>query len=156
MEAENAKRLLNKNGEIIPDWAAGIGLAVMVGSLALTAWASVGRDSAPPTAVSETPVTAERLVTFTETSRDNGRVVLHDAETGALIAEYTPEDSGFIGSLERVVAYRRQTQGIAMSEPFRLTAHADGKISFVDTATGQMIDINAFGPGNTKAAAALF
>ncbi|MEM6677901.1 MAG: photosynthetic complex assembly protein PuhC [Pseudomonadota bacterium] len=156
MTMQDQKLPLAKNGEIIPDWAARLGLGVMIGSLVLTAWISMGRDHTPPTAVSTTPVTAERMIVFADKERGDGRVILHDAETGALIADLAPEESGFVGSLERVVAYRRNARGLTMSAPFRLTAHEDGKISLFDTATGQMIDINAFGPGNAKSAAALF
>ncbi|MEM7497130.1 MAG: photosynthetic complex assembly protein PuhC [Pseudomonadota bacterium] len=155
MSDTHTKLPLHRNGEIIPDWAAGIGAAIMIGTLLLTAWASFTRERLPSGAVTSAAVIAERFIAFRDNPDTSGGVIIRDAETGAIIVDLSPEEGGFLRGIERVVAFERSKQGRGMDAPFKLTAHADGRVALADPITGQVIDINAFGVDNAEAFAAL-
>ncbi|MEL6768276.1 MAG: photosynthetic complex assembly protein PuhC [Pseudomonadota bacterium] len=153
MSQPNALKLA-KNGTIIPDWAAAVGAAIMIGTLLLTAVVTFTRDRAPATATAA-PVIAERFIAFRANPNATDGVIIRDAESGTVIVAFGPEEGGFVRGMERVVAFERQKMGQGMDAPFKLTAHQDGRVFLADPVTGQVIDINAFGPDNAEAFAAL-
>ncbi len=88
--------------------------------------------------------------------RGDGAVVITDVGNGS-VAHVIPagQKTGFVRGVMRSFARERRMNGIGADAPFRLTAWADGQISIVDTATGRAIELNAFGPDNRAAFAAL-
>jgi putative photosynthetic complex assembly protein len=49
----------------------------------------------------------------------------------------------------------RKRRGLGPEVPFRLTAHADGRLTLVDPATGRLVALEAFGADNAGAFAKL-
>ncbi|MEM7527471.1 MAG: photosynthetic complex assembly protein PuhC [Pseudomonadota bacterium] len=145
---------LGKNGDIIPGWAAAAGAAMMVGSLALVAFASATQGH-PPVELPSAEIVKERVIAFRPTPAITNDVLLEDAETGETLVNLGPEEDGFVRSLERVLVFQRNKHRLSMEAPFRLTLHADRRLALVDTATGQVININAFGPDIAKVVAGL-
>jgi putative photosynthetic complex assembly protein len=49
----------------------------------------------------------------------------------------------------------RKRQGLGPEQPFALIGRADGRLTLVDPATGQVIDLESFGPTNASVFARL-
>lgn len=79
--------------------------------------------------------------------RPDGSVVVIDAPTRAVIHTITGENGFFRGAL-RGLARERKRNGLGSEQPFQLIGRADGRLTLVDPATGQRIDLESFGPTN--------
>ena len=93
---------------------------------------------------------AERTLTFSD--RADGAVVAR--ENDQVVAVFEGEQ-GFIRGTLRGLARMRRGQDIPRSQPFRLAAWADGRITLDDTATGQRLDLEAYGHTNAAVFAKL-
>ena len=79
--------------------------------------------------------------------RPDGSVVVIDATTKSVIHIMTGENGFFRGAL-RGLARERRRNGLGSEQPFQLIGRADGRLTLVDPATGQRIDLESFGPTN--------
>ncbi len=79
--------------------------------------------------------------------RPDGSVVVIDAPTRTVIHTVTGENGFFRGAL-RGLARERKRNGLGPEQPFQLIGRADGRLTLVDPATGQRIDLESFGPTN--------
>ena len=48
----------------------------------------------------------------------------------------------------RAFSRERYARGIGSSQPFDLIARVDGRLTLLDPATGQTVDLESFGPTN--------
>jgi putative photosynthetic complex assembly protein len=122
-------------------------VALVVLTLAAVAFVrltGVGAES-PPLAAT----VSERELRFAD--RPEGGVAVHDARDGALVAVLAPGGDGFVRGTLRALARERRSHGIGAGPPFRLAAHADGRLTLEDLATDRRIDLAAFGPTNAGA-----
>ena len=124
-----------------PIWAIGGLLAL---TLAVVAWQSqIGGGPVKE----ETPsVQWQRSLLFED--RPNGDIAVLDATTQREVAHFQGEQGFLRGSL-RALARERQRNGLGPQAPFELTGHVDGRITLRDTATGQRIALESFGPTNS-------
>ena len=88
----------------------------------------------------------ERSLRFED--RADGGVSVLDGRTGALLTVLRGEQ-GFVRGTLRALARERHARGIGSAPPFDLVARTDGRVTLRDSATGQKIDLDAFGPTNT-------
>ena len=79
--------------------------------------------------------------------RPDGSVVVIDANSKSVIHTMTGENGFFRGAL-RGLARERRRSGLGSEQPFQLIGRADGRMTLVDPATGQRIDLESFGPTN--------
>ena len=86
--------------------------------------------------------------------RPDGSVVVIDADSKAIIHTVTGENGFFRGTL-RGLARERRRNGLGSEQPFELIGRADGRLTLVDPATGQRIDLESFGPTNAAVFAQL-
>lgn len=93
-------------------------------------------------------VVSERLLRF-EDRPDHGISVL-DGSTAELVAVVQGEQ-GFIRGSLRALTRERHARDIGPTQPFRLTAHVDGRLTLTDPSTGEHIDLASFGPTNAGA-----
>ena len=84
---------------------------------------------------------------------DGGVVVVDGEATG--VARLAPGTNGFLRATLRGLVRERRRNGLGAEAPFRLTAHADGRLTLQDAATGRLVDLEAFGATNAGAFAAL-
>lgn len=96
--------------------------------------------------VVDAPTVSERGLQFED--RDDGSIVVIDAGTGATVETIEPGTNGFLRSTLRGLVRERKRQGLGAEQPFRLVAHADGRLTLVDPATERRVDLEAFGPTN--------
>lgn len=125
----------------------GGGLAIVVAlAAAVIGPSSVGgRVELPPS-----PLLAERTLQFT--NRDDGAVLV--TEKGAVVAVFEGEQ-GFLRGILRGLNRDRKVHGIDPTEPYRVAAHADGRVIVEDTATHRVVDLEAFGHSNVAVFAGL-
>ena len=88
--------------------------------------------------------------------RDDGAIVISDAREGAVFYVVQPGTYGFIRSTLRGLARERRRSGLDAMTPFALTRWSDGTLSLDDAATGRRVNLDAFGPDNSRAFAQLF
>lgn len=90
-----------------------------------------------------------RLLHFDD--RDDGAIVVRDAQNDDLAALVAPGTNGFVRGVLRGLARERRQHEIGSSPPFRLTHWSDGRLTLEDVSTGRRIDLEAFGPTNAQA-----
>jgi putative photosynthetic complex assembly protein len=78
----------------------------------------------------------------------DGGVAVRNAETGVLISTVPARAGGFLRSTMRVLATERAAYHIGPAQPFSLTAFPGNRLVLTDTATGQKLELEAFGPSN--------
>ena len=85
----------------------------------------------------------------------DGSISVVDASAGKEIDRLEPGTNGFLRATVRGLATERKQLGLGSEAPFRLTYWEDGSLSLDDLATGQRVNLEAFGPTNAGVFAAL-
>lgn len=96
---------------------------------------------------------AIRDITITRAAGD--RVMVTDATTGLVIADYPVDEGGFVRGSLRAFERMRDVAAAPKDAPYRLIRWESGRVSLSDTATGERIYLDAFGRDNAAAFAAL-
>jgi putative photosynthetic complex assembly protein len=128
----------------VPLFAAAGLVVITFAAVAIVRLTGIGAD-APPLA----ETVAVRELRFED--RPAGGVAVYDARDGALVEVLAPGGDGFVRGAMRSMARERRSHGIGAEPAFRLSAHADGRLTLEDLATGRRIDLAAFGPTNAGA-----
>ncbi len=81
----------------------------------------------------------------------NGSVSVRDGRDDHEVADLAPGTNGFVRGVMRGLAHDRMRRGIGSAPPFRLSVWRDGRLALLDTATGRLIDLDAFGSSNKDA-----
>ena len=119
-------------------------VAVILGgalvSATLARLTGFGTLPSPPPALSTT------YLSFTDLA--NGGVAVRDATSGKLVATIPDRGDGFVRMTLRLMAGMRMRENIGQSAPFILTEFSGGRVRLSDPATGQSIELEAFGPSN--------
>ncbi len=76
-----------------------------------------------------------------------GRVSVHDAVTGAKIADLVETD-GFIRTVLNSLAFERTKRRIAADTVFTIVLRTDRHLMLEDPVTGQSVNLGAFGGAN--------
>ncbi|MGI9247015.1 MAG: photosynthetic complex assembly protein PuhC, partial [Steroidobacteraceae bacterium] len=88
------------------------------------------------------------------TDRRDGAVLVTEPD-GSTVAVVAPGTGGFLRGVVRGLAQERMRQDAGADTPFQLTRWGDGRISLTDPVTGRNVYLDAFGPSNVAAFAAL-
>jgi putative photosynthetic complex assembly protein len=129
-----------------PLWAIGaVLLAVLVGVAGV-------RLSGESIRAPDAAAVATRSLRFED--RSDGSVAVLDERSGAQIDTIHGE-AGFLRGALRAMARERRKQGLGSAPPFELIARADGRLTLIDPATGERVDLESFGPTNAGAFARL-
>lgn len=123
------------------------GVLMAIGGVLLASVIAVAavRMSGTTIRVPDEAAVAMRELRFED--RPDGSVVVIDAPTKTVIHTMTGENGFFRGAL-RGLARERRRVGLGPEQPFQLIGRADGRLTLVDPATGQRIDLESFGPTN--------
>ena len=136
----------------IPRW-----VLLSIAALIAFAFASVAlaRITDTPTApIPLAPVAETVTVSFVD--RDDGAVVALRTDTGEIQHVVAPETGGFVRGVLRALVRRRMQNGLgAEAGGFDLNRLSDGNLTLSDPATGETVDLGAFGPTNQAAFAAI-
>lgn len=129
-----------------------IGVGVLIG-LTLAAVAAVRVSGVDPTAQVPAPVApvASRALKFAD--GPDGEVIVTDADqpNGEPVAVLVSGADGFVRGVLRSFARARRSAGIGPEEPFLLSEQANGRLVLEDLATGQRVELRAFGVTNVEA-----
>ena len=79
--------------------------------------------------------------------RADGAVLIYDAAS-ATPFEVVQGENGFLRGTLRGLARTRRTEGLDSAKPFHLAAWSDGRLTLDDTATGERVELEAFGHTN--------
>lgn len=123
------------------------GVLMAIGGVLLASVIAVAavRISGTTIRVPDEAAVAMRELRFED--RPDGSVVVIDAPTRTVIHTMTGENGFFRGAL-RGLARERKRNGLGPEPSFQLIGRADGRLTLVDPATGQRIDLESFGPTN--------
>lgn len=116
-------------------------------ALVLMAMLAAGVGRLTGAAAPQPTTTALAVRDFSVQDRPDGAVVLLDARDGHEISVATGEN-GFLRGTLRTMARVRRMDGLGSAGAFRLTSWADGRLTLDDLASGQRIDLEAFGSDN--------
>ncbi|QFT64985.1 putative photosynthetic complex assembly protein [Roseivivax halotolerans] len=151
MSSRTAPRYRHEEPDLVPVALVRAMSALVAVVLALTAfWVWTGRplEATPP----ESPVAEERILYLK--GELSGAAQVRDAE-GALVAEYGPDEGGFIAGVYRVLERERINARVATDGPVRLVAYENGRLAIFDPSTDWRADLMGFGADNAAAFATL-
>jgi putative photosynthetic complex assembly protein len=128
--------------EVLPRRALVAGGAALVLALGTIAAARLaGYETREPDA----RTIARRELRFVD--RPDGGVAVIDAHSNATL-EVLHGEQGFVRGTLRGLARERKRRGLGADEPLQLIGRADGRLTLMDPATGERIDLESFGPTN--------
>jgi putative photosynthetic complex assembly protein len=79
--------------------------------------------------------------------RSDGSIAVISAPDGRVIKVIEGE-AGFVRGILRAMARERRIKEVSQTIPFELIARADGRLTLLDPATGNRIDLESFGKDN--------
>lgn len=82
---------------------------------------------------------------------DAGIVYIWDVSQDKMIGSIAPGTENFVRGVLRGFARDRRARSLDSYTPFRLARHSDGRVTIEDLATGNRVDLQAFGPTNAGA-----
>lgn len=94
-------------------------------------------------------IIAEVRLTFRD--RDDGAVLVVNADSGDLIDVLEPGTNGFLRSTMRTFVRERKAVHLGNETPFALQQTEAGRLLLTDPATGREVDLIAFGKTNAEA-----
>tara|TARA_R110002020_G_scaffold176756_9_gene369231 strand:+ start:6447 stop:6929 length:483 start_codon:yes stop_codon:yes gene_type:complete len=74
---------------------------------------------------------------------------------GTTIADFSPEEGGFVAGVHRVILRERTKHRVALDGPVTLIGHKTGRTSIYDPSTGWSADLMGFGADNARTFARL-
>ncbi len=95
---------------------------------------------------------ATRALRFED--RADGGIDVIDA-TQRRVIDTVQGEAGFLRGALRALARERMKRDLGPEQPFELVARADGRLTLLDPATGERLDLESFGPTNAAAFARL-
>lgn len=127
-----------------------IGGAALVIATIVTV-AAVRLSGVDISAESRAPIVAERMLRFVDLA--DGRIEVREGER--VLRTIAAGDENFVRGALRALARERRLQQVGSEPPFRLVAHADGRLTLFDPSTGRRLDLESFGPDNSASFARL-
>ncbi|MBO6882829.1 MAG: pullulanase [Marivita sp.] len=100
----------------------------------------------------DSPVVIEKTL-FLEGAMSGAAKVF--AEDGTVIAEYAPEEGGFISGMWRVLQRERTKARVDLNGPVMVRARENNRLEIFDPSTGWGADLMGFGADNSAAFARL-
>jgi putative photosynthetic complex assembly protein len=130
---------------VFPRWLL-LGAGGLIGGTLVLA--SLGHDVPVDPAKTGIRPVATRDLRFAD--RPDGAVVVSDARSGTHVLVLPPGQEGFVRGAMRGLVRERKREAIGTAAPFRLSAWPNGRVTLEDTATGQIIELQAFGRSNAE------
>lgn len=100
----------------------------------------------------DSPVVIEKTL-FLEGAMSGAAKVF--AKDGTLIADYSPEEGGFLSGIWRVLQRERTKARVELDGPVIIRARENNRIEIFDPSTGWGADLMGFGADNSAAFARL-
>jgi putative photosynthetic complex assembly protein len=126
-------------------------IAALLAAGAVVALTAMMKDRGDGVVIAS-PAAETRLLRFSDAP---GGVVKVESVDGVVVASYGSGEGSFLRGVLRSFARDRRGSDVATDVPFELTRHADGRTSLKDTASGQIVVLDAFGTTNAAFFASL-
>jgi putative photosynthetic complex assembly protein len=123
------------------------GVLIAIGLLLLLSLLSTAAVRWSGVSVREPDAAASATMRLHFQDRSDGSIAVLDAASGSEI-ERVHNEGGFLRGALRALARERRLRGLGAEQPFELIGRADGRLTLVDPATGERIDLESFGPTN--------
>ena len=117
---------------------------VLLAAGVVIAFTAVMKDRGEGVVIASPPAET-RLLRFSDAP---GGVVRVETADGKIVASYGSGEGSFLRGVLRSFARDRRGAHVATDVPFELSRHADGRTTLKDTASGQVIVLDAFGTTN--------
>ena len=151
MTTQTQPRIHAKEEDLVPRIMVRIMFGLVLTILGIVTVATLtGRapDSQPPVGA----LVSERAIYLSGDASGAARVL---DEHGTLLADFTPQNGGFVAGIERVIARERGKSGIDMSAPVLLQLREGNRLSITDPVTGWSAELMGFGATNSRTFARL-
>ena len=145
------QQMRHRDKEMVPRILVQAMFALMVGSLALVAYAQWA-DVPQAGVLIEAPIVESRTVTL-EGDRTGKYVVLD--ENGVQIAASSDDKAGFLGVMGRVIDREREIKDVVLSGPIDVVRRENGNIAIIDHSTDMSVELIGYGVDNVAAFANL-
>lgn len=145
------RQMRHRDKEMVPKFLVQGMFALMLGSLALVAYAQWA-DVPQVGVLEEAPIAVSREIVLT--GDRTGKYQVMD-ETGQVIASTADPKSGFIGVIGRVIDRERSVFGVDEVGPITVARRENGNIAIIDPNTNLSIDLIGYGKDNVAAFANL-
>jgi putative photosynthetic complex assembly protein len=123
--------------------------ALPVLALALYAGTVAVKTPGDPVPAVEAEVVASRTIVFRDGQA--GEILVYDQGAAAPFATLDRKQNSFIANMVRLLASERTRRGAGGPEtPFTLTKWSNGRLALSDPATGETVEIAAFGHTNAQ------
>jgi putative photosynthetic complex assembly protein len=96
---------------------------------------------------------ASRSLVFSD--RPDGSIGVYDVAHGVALPALPGGNGGFVRGALRALARQRRLAHVGPEVPFTLVRWSDGRLTLDDSATHNHLELQAFGPSNEAAFAAL-
>ncbi len=129
--------------------------AVLIGATLLGV-ATIRATGTDVSTRSQAAVVAQRALQFED--RADGSIHVLETAAGAaprLLQVVGAGEGGFLRGALRALVRQRRAASLGAEAPFVLTARADGRLTLVDPATSERVDLESFGPTNAAVFAQL-
>jgi putative photosynthetic complex assembly protein len=141
------QKLVERDKEMVPTILVRAMFVLCVCVLIIVSYARITDrplEAMPPTEA-EAPPVQERMIRIFGEMDGSARVL---AEDGTVIAEFGPDEGGFVAGIYRVLERERGAVGLHASEPIRLVRFSDGRIGLRDDHTDFRAELFGFGADN--------
>lgn len=128
--------------------------ALLLATLAITGAVSVGllpKSAVPDASRAAQHVAVEQQRSLRFADREDGAVVISDADSGAIVKVVPYGEGGFVRATMRRLARARAAAGIGAEPPFTLVRWDNGALSLSDPTTGRSAEIHGFGADHSRA-----
>jgi len=122
-----------------------LALIAVVGLAALILFVADFVDSGKLTREADAQAVITKQLRFED--RSDGSIAVISAPDGQVIKVIEGE-AGFVRGILRAMARERRIKEVNQTVPFELIARADGRLTLLDPATGNRIDLESFGKDN--------
>lgn len=123
--------------------------SLVVFALVAVTWGQLSDVPTPPGAESRPEPVAAVSLFFDD--RDDGSVVVTEADSGVVLDVLEPGSNGFLRGAMRTLVGARRASDMGRETPFLLEQMPNGQLLLSDPATHRYIDLRAFGPTNAEA-----
>jgi putative photosynthetic complex assembly protein len=130
------------------------GLLMAMGALVLVSLAAVAAVRLSGAAIHSPDASAVLTRELRFEDRPDGSVAVIDARQNREL-ERVQGEAGFLRGALRALARERRMRDLGPQAPFELIGRADGRLTLLDPATGERVDLEAFGPTNAATFARL-
>ncbi|MEO1639670.1 MAG: photosynthetic complex assembly protein PuhC [Pseudomonadota bacterium] len=145
------RQMRHRDKEMIPKILVQAMFALMIGSLALVAYAQ-WFDVPNRGVVEETPIVQSRSVILA--GDRSGAYEVRDVD-GALLASSSDERGGFISVIGRVVDRSRHVRDLPMDVPIQVVLRESGHYAIIDDTSDLKVELIGYGADNVAAFAQL-